>query len=297
MNLKKLNIILPYLKCPKTNSDLFYKDNYLLSKTDYSCRYPIDNNIIKFIEANDNISYNEHWGKFENLNISKTKLKQAEEFVKWVGSHKKMEDKSVILDIGCGDGSHIPHMPKNAIKIALDYSSSVHIVEKRYEKIDNLFVLQADAQNLPIKDNIIDFGIVYSCYNHLPNLKLGVSEGERVLKMGGYIGICGYGTESAFIYYGIKFVRWIYHLFENKIYHTFIAICLTPSLLFIKNSTGIRLGKNNFKEVYEIISTNLSPEIVSVVYKFKWKDFVSKNLTLISDYSIYCGQLFRKKSK
>tara|TARA_B110001452_G_scaffold261342_1_gene260040 strand:+ start:532 stop:1428 length:897 start_codon:yes stop_codon:yes gene_type:complete len=294
--MKNINTILPFLKCPITGGNLIFKNGELISEADSNIKFPIVNNVIKFVSSDEVLSYNEHWEKFEDLTVSNTKLQQGEKFVNWVSSDKKMDDDSVILDVGCGDGSHIPYMPKNAIKIALDYSNCVHIVEKRYRETNNLFIIQADAQRLPIKENVIDFSIVYSCYNHLPNLKLGVSEGERVLKKNGYIGIWGYGTDSAFLYHGINFVRWIYHLFKSKTYHTFIAICLTPSLLFVRNSTGIRLGRNNFNEVYEIVSTNLSPEIVTLVYKFKWQDFVSKNLELISEYGINCGQLFKKNN-
>ena len=68
----------------------------------------------------------------------------------------KSKEKLVFLDIGCGDGCHIPFIPFDAIVIAVDYSASVQTVSERFGHLPNVIVVRADAKSLPFRSESVD---------------------------------------------------------------------------------------------------------------------------------------------
>ncbi len=294
MNYQK---ILDLLQCPRCGGELFDKPeaNRVVCQKNESHQYPVVNGIIRFVELDDQFQYNTHWSAFNENPINEKKLEAAEKFMDWfLDNLSSSSSQKIFLDVGCGDGNFLPFIPEDGIKIALDYSNVVDLVAKRYEKMDNLFLLQADAQNLPLKAEVVDYLISYGCLNCIPNLKRGMIEVARVLKRDGYAGIWGYGTKNTIERYGFAILRTIYHSLGFSLMQTFFTYALIPVLLFVDNSTGIKPGNNSLKECAEIISTNLAPESLHLFYYDSWRDFAPPTLQYVDDFELSCGQKFSK---
>ncbi|MCR4316462.1 MAG: class I SAM-dependent methyltransferase [Planctomycetes bacterium] len=288
--------IISILRCPDTGDDLDLKDGHLVCSGHPEIKYPIINGVARFVEYGSSIGYNDHWENFGEIDVNQRKLELGKKYVDWAFENRSGGDGEIVLDIGCGDGNHIPFLPENSIKIALDYSGSVDIVSRRYaDKVKNLAIIQADAGKLPIKNESIDCVVSYSCFNHLPELSTGIDEAKRVLKSGGLIAPWAYGTESAFIYSAFNALRKIYRWSSSRVWKSLIVYGLIPSLLIHKNSSGISPFKNSLKECAEIISTNLSPEYVHVFHGFSWKDFFAEGYEYLNEYDTPVGQKFIKK--
>lgn len=289
--------ILHLLKCPSTGSALRLEGRKLISVDDDDIQYDINNNIIRFTEEGVKLGYNEHWNKYGDNKVSDIKIKHGQNFIEWLffDLDKEIGNDNIIIDIGCGDGNHIPHLPEKPIKIVVDFSSAVDVVAERYaEKVKNLYIIQADANCLPINDTVADYVYSYSCFNTLPNVVSGVNEALRILLNNGTMGVWGYGTSSKLIYNMIKLLRKAYHVVDNKYWHSLMSYSLIPSLLLIKNSTKINPIKNSLRECAEIISTNLSPENLHIFHKETWKEFVNDRARHVGDYEVFCGQKFIK---
>lgn len=291
---KTITDLLNYLRCPITGDDLVKTDGKLVSINHPEISYPIVDGVIDFIGKS--ADYDEHWEQFSDLEASTTKLNQAKDFVKWIDSPDQIFSKKrgIVLDVGCGDGNHIPFFPDDWLKIAIDYSTAVNLVHSRYKNTPNLYVIRADAAKLPFKDSIADVLISYGCINCMPDPTKGVAESCRVLGEGGILALWGYGTKSFFIAKTINLVRKLAKFLKIFKLQGLLSFALIPALLFIPSNTGISPKKNSIKECMEIISTNLSPDFIHVLYSWNWKDLVSPKMRYLKDYKNYCGQLFRK---
>lgn len=292
MTSSNIENVLRLLRCPVTRSRLVLDHDSVVSENDSTIRYPIVDGVVDFVGVGSD--YDEHWVKFSDLSASSTKLKQAYDFIDWIRDHGGIGDKkdSIIVDIGCGDGNHIPFYPKDSIVIAIDYSESVRVVKSRYGDMKNLVVLRADATRLPIDDSTVDLVVSYGCFNCLPEPRHGLSETSRILKNNGYAAVWGYGTDSFLIFNGIRAARMLAKIFRSlKMEKTFIY-SLIPLLYFLPSATRIRPGKNSIAECKEIISTNLAPQYVHILYKWAWNDIKGDSLSYVCDYKQSCGQLF-----
>ncbi len=294
MSANNISNIIELLRCPVTGDKLTLQGQTLIGKTRPDVAYPIDNGIIDFVGKSSD--YDSHWTEFSVLEPSRVKLDQAKEFLYWVDGNVgyQCHPHGIVVDIGCGDGNHLPFLPSGWIKIAIDYSSSVEIVRKRYANLDNLFVIRADASRLPIRDAAVDLVISYGCMNCMPTPKSGVDEAARVLRDGGAVALWGYGTRSTLVFMGIRGVRLIAKALKPLKLDVALAYLLVPFLYFFPSNTGISLKTNSAKECLEIVSTNLSPDNVHILYSWSWRDIAPKALKFVAEFEKQCGQLFIK---
>lgn len=113
------------------------------------------------------------------------------QFDKWAG--KK------VLEVGCGAGSDLIRFAKTgADVIGIDLSSkSVALAKTRLQvyKCDGE-VLEADAENIPYKNNIFDRVWSFGVLHHTPNPERAINEIYRVTKFGGEICIMLYHKYS-----------------------------------------------------------------------------------------------------
>jgi SAM-dependent methyltransferase len=287
--------IIELLRCPVSGDKLALQGQNLVGKTRSDITYPIKNGVIDFVGKSSD--YDSHWTEFSVLEPSRVKLDQAKEFLSWVDEHVgyRCHPHGVVVDIGCGDGNHLSFLPPSWIKIAIDYSTSVEIVRKRYAHLDNLFVIRADASCLPIRDVAVDLVISYGCMNCMPIPQNGVDEATRVLRDSGAVALWGYGTRSILVFMGIRGVRLMAKVMKPFKLDIFLAYLLVPCLYFFPSNTGISLKTNSVKECLEIVSTNLSPNDVHILYSWSWRDIVPKSLVHLAEFKNYCGQLFVKR--
>jgi len=292
MNIKALNSI---LQCPKCGGELIHDSASLTCQNVENHHFPIDRRIPRFTKESLQKGYVQHWNTYAWSAAKAYKLSSAESFVKWVESEAPSNaETSVWLDLGCGDGNHIPYLPEQAVKLAIDLTQSVDLVAKRYPTVKKLYPIQADGQQLPLKDNSVDVALAYGSFNCIPNPKKAIGEAARVLRPGGILALWGYGTKSPLIRTGFWLARGLYRSLPGRLIRRLMILGLVPSLYFIKSSTGVRFGKNTWKECCETISLNLSAETLHIFGKDSWADHCPEQLEYLSDYKLYCGQKFRK---
>ncbi len=96
---------------------------------------------------------------------------------------------SMVLDLGCGTGitsERISRLIKNAKVLCCDFSfSMLKIAKERRGK--NLSFICANAENLPFKNEVLDYLICFSCFPHFDNKNKMLEEAVRVLRKGGLL--------------------------------------------------------------------------------------------------------------
>jgi len=121
--------------------------------------------------------------------------------------YKKAEGKC-ILEVGCGMGSHAARFAQYAKKFyAIDLTPKGTKLTKLRFQIFKLFgeIIQADAENLPFKDNYFDFVYSNGVIHHTPNTSKAIEEIYRVLKPGGKIIVMIYHKNSIFYWFDLMF--------------------------------------------------------------------------------------------
>lgn len=100
-----------------------------------------------------------------------------------------IDDDSVVLDIGCGGGINLKRLhdlsPK-AKTIGIDYSSTSVRKSTEFNKklveIGMIEVIEADVQNMPLDDDLIDVATAFETVYFWPNIVDCFREVWRVLK-------------------------------------------------------------------------------------------------------------------
>lgn len=115
-------------------------------------------------------------------------------FYRWIFDHFKLDEKSAILELGCGPGelwrSNRGRIPAGW-QITLTDLSPGMLEEARRRLGEDCFTYQvADAQALPFADASFDAVIANHMLYHVPDLKRALGEIRRVLRPGS----CLYST-------------------------------------------------------------------------------------------------------
>jgi len=96
-------------------------------------------------------------------------------------------DDSVVLDIGCGTGFHLPHFAQTASKvIGVEPHAALALGAKRRTRgLPNVEVLHGAAQSLPVATADVDVVHARWAYFFGPGCEPGLREVDRVLRRGG----------------------------------------------------------------------------------------------------------------
>ena len=94
------------------------------------------------------------------------------------------------LDVGTANGAFALELAKDGAKKVYGIDIAKRFIENarkkaRKLKINNVEFKQADARELPFKDEIFDFVICTEVLEHVPNFKKAIYEIKRVLKPNG----------------------------------------------------------------------------------------------------------------
>ena len=92
-------------------------------------------------------------------------------------------DRDRCLDVGCGTGLILRHLPANSI--GLDISS--HNLETCAHHVPTAQLIQGDAENLPFVDGSFSLVICTEVLEHLPNPSQAVAEIGRCLTRDGVL--------------------------------------------------------------------------------------------------------------
>jgi ubiquinone/menaquinone biosynthesis C-methylase UbiE len=191
-------------------------DGFLFSSTN---SYAIKNGVVRFV---DNSNYTEsfgwqwnHWSRvqFDSENIGKPMEGHTTmmwESITGIKSNENLKDK-ITLDLGCGPGRFIEvARNKGAMVIGLDYSRAVDAAHKNFVNDPNVCIIQGDAMNLPIKNDVIDVAFSIGVLHHTPDPKNGVKEIFRTLNKGGWFALAVYGKSGYYDFPTVQMWRKIF---------------------------------------------------------------------------------------
>lgn len=101
----------------------------------------------------------------------------------------KINNIQLCLDLGCGTGNLTIKESSIFNKvIGLDISKEmIEILMEKTPDNDRIELILADCENIPFKDNCINFLSMFSVLHHLPNFEKGLRESFRVLMDDGII--------------------------------------------------------------------------------------------------------------
>jgi len=183
--------------------------------------------------------------------------------------------KNICLENGAGHGLFIEGLSKNFnTLLVVDFSMSYLILAKKIceeKNISNIFLLCANVEELPFKDNLIDLIHSNNVIEHVTNQDKMINEINRILSLEGLLFLLSPNKNSAYFephfslpFYGFfpfKFRRWFVYKIQNR-------DCREVSLL-------------NFRELRDIFSNNFKGRfdisfIPSKLKKTAQKSFIRK---------------------
>ena len=228
-------------------------EGVLLSKSN---SYPITNGVIRFVpKSNYSESFGWQWNywprvQFDSENIGKPMeghtTKMWESITNFKNNGLKDLTSKVVLDLGCGPGRFIEvARNKGALVIGLDYSIAVEAAHKNFESDENVCIIQADAMNLPLKENSIDIAFSIGVLHHTPDPSNGVKEIYKILKPnGGWFALSVYGAGGYYDFPTVQFWRrifkftWKYFGQWPPLIYTYFVINILRPIAKISRTTG-----------------------------------------------------------
>lgn len=118
-----------------------------------------------------------------------------------------------VLDIAIGSGLHTVTFAKaGAIVTGIDLTQyAVMQTKKNLEvnNLDNVEILQMDAQNMSFKNNTFSLVNAWGCLMHMPDTEKAINEIYRVLKPGGQVLAYMYNRDSWPFWFNIFLLRGI----------------------------------------------------------------------------------------
>lgn len=205
---------LEILACPRCHGDLTHKPEGEEAFCCPACQkcWPIIEGIPRFLELQEDIlqQAKDHWEDSPSFQYEATTQLYSREYYeeqdRWraeeidpyiMHEYRFAQTKGqVTLDIGCGSGWVVKQAGKaGAFSVGVDFAAKA--VRSTKGALDTYglagMAIQADAQHLPIKSDIIDRLFSMGVLHHIPNTEQGIAEAYRVLKPGGSALISLYG--------------------------------------------------------------------------------------------------------
>jgi len=96
-----------------------------------------------------------------------------------------------VLDVGCGDGFHLPVFAADARSVigVEPYPPLVRCARRRIADLPHVRVLEAGAADLPLPDATVDVVHARTAYFFGPGCEPGLAQAQRVLRPGGAVAI------------------------------------------------------------------------------------------------------------
>lgn len=98
--------------------------------------------------------------------------------------HVEINGKSNTLDIGCGTGLLFSYIAAEAeTVVGLDVSrKSLLVAKNRAKSFQNVSLVLADADNIPIRENVFSHAFAFTLVQNMPNPVRTLNEIKRVAK-------------------------------------------------------------------------------------------------------------------
>lgn len=196
---------LNFLCCPTCHKDLKLEDevsnDFKIETGKLICNncdkdYQIKNYVPRFIDTQSYAdSFGAQWNTFSKVQLDDDQTAESSlRFDSEIGwNEEKLSNKSVI-EIGSGAGRFIDVVSRKNAKLAVgvDVTSAVDAAQNSLINRDNVFFIQADVFNLPIKGNYFDFVYSIGVLHHTPNPQLAFEAMVDKVKDNGEIGLSLY---------------------------------------------------------------------------------------------------------
>jgi len=96
---------------------------------------------------------------------------------------------SKVVDLGCGTGVLFDMLRRKVTRtglvVGVDFSTRMIKRAKRNFPFENVYVIDADVEHLPIMDNSVDYAISFAAFAHFTDPAKVMAEASRILKPGG----------------------------------------------------------------------------------------------------------------
>jgi ubiquinone/menaquinone biosynthesis C-methylase UbiE len=203
--------------------------------------------------------YNFHWATFANFNYPGVKVEKVQKFFKPV-KDKLLIEKD-LLDVGSGDGTHWYYL-KNILELPIIYhgidisEKSVQFLNNSSSDLNSSFQTM-DACQLDFPDGSFDIVFAYGVIGYTDNPQKAVEEMFRVCKPNGIVGV--FSPEiTGFSRFGLQLLRSLAGRLSNK-GKSLLAALLVPFFGFIPSETRISLKNASWKQIREVILTDIAP--------------------------------------
>ncbi len=189
--------------------------------------FPIINGIPRFVPLSPDENYARNfgyqWNKWATLQFDSANSNGPmrgysemmwEKITAQTDELKTPDQKSqVVLDIGCGSGRFIEiARNKGAKVVGIDFSLAVEAARENFAQDPDVCICQADALALPFLSGSFDGAYSIGVLHHTPNPELGVQEANRVVRPGGWFGLCVYGKGGYYDFPSVQIWRKLFSL-------------------------------------------------------------------------------------
>lgn len=200
--MRDISSAIDLLQCPICN-----KENLEIQRESVVCstcmsEFPLKNGIPNFIIQTSDVFDNDFWQRAqikEGYQFWETIAEQSgfipdkpsfwkkhadAQYTKYL-HYRHNNPPKTCLEVGGGDGPRIYFVPAN-IRIAIDPLMSYQ--ERLFPEVyENIVCLDALAEQIPIRDNCIDYVVLSNCLDHFAKPELGLKEILRILTPDGLI--------------------------------------------------------------------------------------------------------------
>lgn len=106
--------------------------------------------------------------------------------------HLEIDNRSLVLDVGCGTGLLFNHITEKAGIVGLDISrKTLRHAKKRAASFHNTHLICADADHMPFKRNLFDDVFAFTVLQNTPDPQATLNEVRRVAKPNSSIVVTG----------------------------------------------------------------------------------------------------------
>ena len=145
-----------------------------------------------------------------------------------------LPENSRVLEIGAGTGANFEFYPKSKCA-AVASEISIKMIEFARQKNNEIYLVQADAENLPFPVNHFDAAFATLVFCSIPKPENAFAELKRVVKPGGKIILLEHIRPNGLLGYGFDFL--------NVFTTALIEDCFNRDTAKIAEDSGLKIAK------------------------------------------------------
>jgi SAM-dependent methyltransferase len=169
-------------------------------------------------------SFGEEWTSFHGFSEADIKISGDKYFD--IVTPEMLNDKSTVIDIGCGSGRFVKYLKGRYKKIAgLDPSTAIFAADELLGKDETIELVQASTDNIPYPDGHFDFGYSLGVLHHIPDTQKALSDSVKKIRPGGY------------------FLLYLYYSLDNRSFFFKMLFHLSNAIRWVVSKLPARLKK------------------------------------------------------